>query len=416
MPKSLLRIFRVFSVVFFILIVVITILFADGYYYDLKNKNIIKRGVVNFKGGFKDSEIFLDGQKSDSSMSGELRVEPGPHDIEIKRKGYFPWKKHIVVPEDMVLNFPEVKFLQITDGESLPSFMWVLDTINNNSIASLSDKGVFLVNPDMHFGKYYLFEKPGQTEIYDLPVKFAFKTIIPFEQNRFLGLTVDNKVFLYDMENRDVIFYKELSFLKLSEIDSRFFALDKTGKIRKIIIDDDINVKKFLELDAKITDIQTLSGNEDYIVFLLKTAGANILAATKQDGSILFQETGVGSVYIEKNILYFSKQNTIFTFDLAEKKQLQKYNLPFSIIRLSRVGNTFNFIFLTKEFDLMYCDEDLENCHKIVNLGPKFSFFASSDDRYSFITISTGDQLLLFDFGKDYGLPQLLQNLVSGIF
>ena len=149
MPKSLLRIFQVFSVVFFILIVVITILFADGYYYDLKNKNIVKRGVVNLKGGFKDSEIFLDGQKSDSNMSGELRMEPGPHDIEIKREGYFPWKKHVVVPEDMVLNFPEVKFLQITDGKSLTSFMKVLDTMKNNSVESFSDKGIFLVNHNM---------------------------------------------------------------------------------------------------------------------------------------------------------------------------------------------------------------------------------------------------------------------------
>lgn len=81
-----------------------------------------------------------------------------------------------------------------------------------------------------------------------------------------------------------------------------------------------------------------------------------------------------------------------------------------SMREVLRIGKTFHILFITSAFDLMYCDEDFENCYKLAKLDS--DFIQSSKDGRMFFVMYAG-HFAVFDFTeKGRSLPDLIEDFV----
>lgn len=246
------------------------LLFAEGYQYDSGSSEIVKKGVIFFE-GFSAGEggeknVLLNGEPVDVSFPGELRVVPGEYNLEFRCNGYFPWKKHIEVPEDRIVRFAEIQLL--------PEILIkprILESTDSFSLYSVLNEEVALFNSYLDYIKTYVLGPDLKFEIRDVG-------------------------------------------------DAQQYAED--------------------------------------------------IAEGAKDA--------VQSIGLEREVL--------------------------------QIGKTFHILFVTSEFDLMYCDEDFENCRKIAKLDS--DFIQSSKDGRMFFVMYAG-HFAVFDFTeKGQSLPDLIEDFV----
>lgn len=390
--------------------VFITIFFAEGYQYDFQKKDIVKKGVIYFEGSFKDVEVLIDGQlqKAQNPFHGEVRVSPGPHDMEIRKKGWSTWKKHIIVPEDKVVEFPEIRLLP----QNLEQFMNEIPEAGELNLQSSSSLGVFLVNSKLHFGKYYFLKPGGKFWVKDLTMKSAFSKLTPLSEDIFAGIASKNRFFTYDIEDGKEIFAKDISAVDLKIAGGKAFVLDKSGKVFDVT-DGALTPKLFLSLPGNAKNFLRVQNSGNYYSFLISLKNENVFVVTGDNGEIIFQEGGVEGSYIEKDKAYYTKNKQLIVFDLKEKKEIFRRDVNVDIKWLSRIGNSFNFLFLTQDRNLLYCDEDFDNCNAFAKLDS--SFIEASENRSVFIA-RIKDKFTLLDFAEESFFPQFLEDLISSVF
>lgn len=416
--KFFLKILPFIGVFIFGGVVAMTILFAEGYQYDFQKKDIVKKGVVYFKGKFRDSEIFLDGQKLKEGIpSGELRIIPGPHDVEIKKKGYAAWQKHIIVPSDRVVEFAPIRLLP----ENRSQFTAAVALEKSLVLESGSSDGILVSNRILNFIKYYFLNSSGKFWVKDFPVKFKFSKLTPVSEKIIVGLTSMNRIFYYDFEKRKEFFIKSIQAVDLKMLDGRLFALDKNGKVFELSADWTEIPKLFLDIAQPAQNFARVQNNGDFFAFLIYSKGKNIFIVVKSDGGAVFQKDGVSAAYIENDKAYYVKDKKLIVFDLNDNSALTEYELNTEIKWLSRIGDSYHALFLTGDLDLLYCDEDFENCKTFAKLDsmPSLSeatfFIESAENKLVFITKISGDFTLL-DFAEESFFPRFLEDLISGVF
>ncbi|MBI4995061.1 hypothetical protein HZC21_05500 [Candidatus Peregrinibacteria bacterium] len=395
-------------------VVFVTILFAEGYQYDFQKKDIVKKGIVYFKGELKNAQVLLDGENLPykNSFSGELRVLPGPHDIEIRKKGYFVWKKHIIVPEDKVFEFAQIRLLpDLPAGRqgNKSQFIKTITPLESLILQAWSQNGIFVSNPKLHFAKYYFLNSNGKFWIKDLPFKFDFSKLTPISEKIIVGINKLGRIFYYNFEERKEVFVKDVSAVDLKASGGKLFALDKYGKVFDLS-EDNFNPQLFFNIEQTAQNFIRVQSDTDHFAFLISSKSKNIFVVTKRDGSIVFQSEGVISAYIEKDAVYYTKGKELFVFDLDENRARDTFKLDSEIDWFSRVGDSFHFLFLTKKLDLLYCDEDFGNCQVFAKLD--FPFIEAAENRLVFITAISGNFTLL-DFGEESFFPQFLEDLIS---
>lgn len=90
--------YYIFSVVFVVLTVVI-ILYASGYRYDLRQKDIYQSGLLVLRCNTVPNRVFIDG-KERKIASNTIKVnnlKPGSHDVRLEKDGYIPWQKTVII-------------------------------------------------------------------------------------------------------------------------------------------------------------------------------------------------------------------------------------------------------------------------------------------------------------------------------
>lgn len=391
--------------------VFVTIFFAEGYQYDFQKKDIVKKGVIYFEGSFKDVEVLIDGQlqKAQNPFHGEVRVTPGPHNMEIRKKGWSTWEKHIVVPEDKVVEFPVIRSLP----QNLEQFMSKIPEGEELNLQSWSNLGVFLVNSKLHFGKYYFLKPGGKFWVKDLTIKSAFSKLTPLSEDVFAGIASKNRFFTYDVEDGKEIFAKDISSVDLKIAGDKTFVLDKLGKVFDAA-DGALVPKLFLSLPAgNANNFLRVQNSGNYFSFLISLKNENIFVVAGDSGEIIFQEGGVDGAYIEKDKAYYTKDKQLIVFDLKEKKEIFRREINTDIKWLSRIGDSFNFLFLTKDRDLLYCDEDFDNCNRFAKLD---SFFIEASENRSVFIARIKGEFTLLDFAEESFFPQFLEDLISSVF
>lgn len=94
---------RIFLVFFFIFAVFFLIAFGRGYRPDLKEKKIVATGILSITSSPKSAQVYLNNElKGVTDIS--LTLQPGKYQVEVKKDGYLPWRKEIVLKGELVIN------------------------------------------------------------------------------------------------------------------------------------------------------------------------------------------------------------------------------------------------------------------------------------------------------------------------
>lgn len=94
---------RIFLVFFFIFAVFLLIAFGRGYRPDLKEKKIVATGILSITSSPKSAQVYINNElKGVTDIN--LTLPPGKYHVEVKKDGYLPWKKEIVLKGELVIN------------------------------------------------------------------------------------------------------------------------------------------------------------------------------------------------------------------------------------------------------------------------------------------------------------------------
>lgn len=168
----------------------LAIKFAKGYRLDLATKTLKPAGILVANSSPDGARVFVDG-KFKAATNGTLSLEPGKYTIEIKKSGFLPWKKDLVIEKELVtlaeaFLFPEVpdlKPLTFKEGNnpqispdkariiysiSLPdpdAGLWIMDLTDSLFNLSRSPRQIAKSRVNSDFAKANYFWSPDSRQI-----------------------------------------------------------------------------------------------------------------------------------------------------------------------------------------------------------------------------------------------------------
>lgn len=397
------KILQLVGVFIFAVFVLATILFAEGYQFDIKTRDLVKKSVLYFERVRTPGEVqvYLDGEPIAYSSPLELRVVPGAHEVRIESKDYVPWKKRIVVPEETVVRFSEIRLFPVSESD----FATSLDSIRSLRYHSSSERGIFFVHEKLHFGKYYSLEDLNVFWVADIPFFASTLKLMPISKDFWFGVTAEGKLFSYDTTLRQHFPVADFSVLDAVFYGDTLFTLDKKGGVWKMERDSTSPEFFFRAVGAPNT-FKRIEKERGRMLFVFN----GITLVTDLSGAILFQESNVHSASLDSDMLTYATNKEFVRFDLSEKKIVLRKTLGAGVNFLSRIGGTFQFFLRNNQNEVAVCDEDMENCRSFGKIDA-FPIFTTSE-KTRFLGVRQGE-LIMFDFEEDGLFPKFLQNLVS---
>jgi len=100
---------RIILLGFFILILTGVIAYARGYRLDFSQKTLTSTGILVVSSYPDGAKIYLNGKLSGATNSN-LTLPPGKYQLEIKKDGYFPWKKNLTIKGELVIKAEALLF------------------------------------------------------------------------------------------------------------------------------------------------------------------------------------------------------------------------------------------------------------------------------------------------------------------
>lgn len=386
--KYFLRGMQIGGALLFLAIVSFTILFAEGYEFDVEKGDIVKKSVIIFEKIPEGARVFIDKNEAEvSGVSGfaEFRVTPGFHTVTIAHDGFRPFQKSLFVSEDALVRFPEIFF------PSLEIFSVSQELEAPGIFQARSGDTLFFANKKLHFGTS--FSAGGETTaLHEIPLSTAFDQLLLASENVFIGRT-GQRLFRFDREENKLLSApRELKVRDIAQGADAVYILHENQISR---VEENFEIKTFAVLPEESLKIENISDVEDFILFQISGISGSGLVVTNPDGSIVFQEKGTDSAFLDGHELFFTKRGQLIRYDLKTKSAKTQKMLPKTIKWFSRISKSFNFLFLTGDDELIFCDEDFENCEPLMKF--QFSFLGNSEDRTSFL-FGNGETLKLISF------------------
>jgi len=202
------------------------ILYSQGYRFDFQTKKLTQTGAFYFKVSPKKAKVYLNGEfkEETSSFSGTAFLEnltPGRYFIEIKKPGYYPWRKNL-----------EIKEKQVTCAENI---VLIPKNIEFKEVNSLK------VN----------FSQNISTTTFPTPPEF-------FNFKKFSLSPDKEKVAFYNLYEVWIYFLNKKCEEKLErECERKFFLTRFSKKIKKVAWLDDYHLIISVGDKIKITEIDT---------------------------------------------------------------------------------------------------------------------------------------------------------------
>ena len=118
------------------------ILFARGYRYDLKDKQLGSQGILVANSAPNNAQIYVD-DKFVSLTSDNIYLSPGVYQIGIRKEGYSDWKKQFTIKGEVVSRVDAQLF------SSNPSLTPLTNSgVINPQLSPLKDKVSYIILPD----------------------------------------------------------------------------------------------------------------------------------------------------------------------------------------------------------------------------------------------------------------------------
>lgn len=224
MTKRVRTILFIISVFLFLLATPSVIFYSQGYRVDFEAKKIVKTGGLSFRVFPGRAQVYLNGklEKSTSIITNAVFIEnllPKTYEIEIKKEGYYPWKKNLEVKEAMVNEaqnitlFPQNTQFTATD-QSMAKIAAFSTSTDKKKVVESDDYELWVVFPEEE-KRVFL-------------TRFSEKIENIFWLNDYyLIFNVGDKIKIAEIDNRD-----GLNIIDLAEFRSPKILWDKNaGKL-----------------------------------------------------------------------------------------------------------------------------------------------------------------------------------------
>jgi WD40 repeat protein len=358
--------------ILFLIIAPITVFYSLGWRFDWTTKKIVQTGVFYFKVWPKNAQIYINGEfkKKTDIFFSSVNIDnllPGQYQIEIKKDGYYDWRKTL-----------EIKKKEVTEGRNI-----VLIPKNPNFNLLAEQVKDFFFFPD---GKKVILkeeENEGWSlKLFDLNKNIKShlidETNISKEEVEIIDLkfSPDSKDILLKLGLKENIYYYILetdsSPAKLTKID----FLDSADQIyfhpadsRKLFISqktalNEIDLENREILPPLIEDIVAFSINGDNIYYLDSSGSffkTDFSAQKKEKLNIepfsLKKET-LYEIIISASKIFIKENEILYVFD-ENQKSFKKLFEPVKNLKLSPDSKKivyFNdyeiyILFLEKQYD-----------------------------------------------------------------
>ncbi len=105
-------------VIFVVLSTFLAIKFAQGYRIDFSAKTFRPTGLLVASSIPTGAQVFIDGELK-TATNNTLSLSPGQYEVEIKKNGFWPWKKKLVIEKELVTQADALLFPQVPDLKPL---------------------------------------------------------------------------------------------------------------------------------------------------------------------------------------------------------------------------------------------------------------------------------------------------------
>jgi len=98
-----------FSAALFILLLPVILSYSLGYNIDFRSFKIYNTGIIYLKSQPAGASVYINGKLSkDTTPTRIEELKPGPYSVEVRREGFYPWQKELVVRPNMVTKAEEI--------------------------------------------------------------------------------------------------------------------------------------------------------------------------------------------------------------------------------------------------------------------------------------------------------------------
>lgn len=140
-----------FSVALFFVLLPITLSYSLGYKIDYKAFKIYKTGILYINTTPAGASIYLGGRLNPNVTPAQIEeLKPGPYKLELRRDGFYPWERELVIRPNMVTRADRIVLFPVKQDMKVLSEREISDfTISDrNQIYCFSKNGLFRVNLD----------------------------------------------------------------------------------------------------------------------------------------------------------------------------------------------------------------------------------------------------------------------------
>lgn len=140
-----------FSVMLFCVLLPVILSYALGYQIDYRNFKIYKTGIIYIASRPAGASIYLnDLMRKDLTPAQIENLRPGNYKIEVRKDGFYPWEKDMVVRPNMVTKADQIILFPITQEMKTISRAGIRDFFisNRNFIYYMKKSGFFRSDMD----------------------------------------------------------------------------------------------------------------------------------------------------------------------------------------------------------------------------------------------------------------------------
>ena len=375
--------------ILFLIIAPVTVFYSLGWRFNWETKKIVQTGVIYFKIWPKNVQVYLNGEfkkKTDIFFSSAHidNLLPGQYEIEIKKDGYYDWKKTL-----------EIKKREVTEGRNIilipknPNFNLLSEQIKD-----------FFFSPD---GKKAIL-KQEENEIWSLKL---------FDLNRNVKSQLINET---NISKEEI----EIMDLKFSP-DSKDILL-KLGLKENIyyyILETDSSPAKLTKIDFldSVDQIYFHPADSQRLFISQKTTLNEVDLVNKEIFPPLLKDIAAFSIS-GNNIYYIDDSGVIIKTDLSGEKKEKLNILPFDLKKETKyeISILASQIFIKESEALYIFDENQKSFKKFfepikdLKLSPDFRKIVYFNDyeiyvlflekQYDQPTKEAGEQLFITRFSE----------------
>jgi hypothetical protein len=139
------------SVLLFCILLPVMLSYALGYKIDLKKFKIYKTGIIYLKSNPVGASIYINGTKhADITPARIENMKPDTYKVEVRREGFYPWEKDLVVRPNMVTKVEQIVLFPITQEPKRIARYPVADFVisEKGAVYHMTDHGVFISDAD----------------------------------------------------------------------------------------------------------------------------------------------------------------------------------------------------------------------------------------------------------------------------